>query len=158
MYTWQDAWQSGILDPVCIFPRDNQNKLSSTMDMANLLLYDRWLDHQFKNLPPWIAQFPCIFFSRGSRIRRHRIQPWRNHRTSARIGTHQIWRLRWQTSCQNNSFCYPGLANHAVRAGFSDLSSPTTSYRRVLDGHFGQAFMNSSRTSREWAVIYLIFC
>lgn len=54
-----------VYDSVCVFPRDNQNNLSSTIDIANLQWYGRWLDRQFKNVPPSIAHslvsFPQIF-------------------------------------------------------------------------------------------------
>lgn len=54
-----------VYNLVHVFPRDNQNQLSSTIDIANLEWYGQWLSRQFKNVPPSIAHslvsFPRIF-------------------------------------------------------------------------------------------------
>lgn len=133
-----------VYDIVAVFPHDKQNQLTSTIDIAILQWYDRWLHLQLKNVPPSIAQslgsFPQIFQEVAEFTRRGCSLEEMAERLllldlikSGGYDTKQVARtivfamLGWQTMLYEPAFqiCPP------QQLAIAD----------VLDGYFGQAYM-----------------
>lgn len=131
-------------DIVDVFPHDKQNQLTSTIDIANLQWYDRWLHLQLKNVPPPMAQslgsFPQIFqlvaefTGRGcsleemaERLLLLDLIKFGGYDTKQVARTIVFAILGWQTMLYEPAFqtCPP------QQLAIAD----------VLDGYFGQAFM-----------------
>lgn len=128
----------------CVFPRDNQNKLSSTIDIANLQWYSRWLDRQFKNVPPLIAHslvsFPHIF----QEVAEFAGAGCSLEETATRLLELDLIRsgdYDGRQVARTIVFAILGWQTMLYEPAFQTCPPQQLAIADVLDGHFGQAFM-----------------
>lgn len=133
-----------VYDSICVFPRDNQNKLSSTIDIADLQWYGRWLDRQLKNVPPSIAHslvsFPEIF----QEVAEFAGAGCSLEETATRLLELDLIRSAdydGRQVARTIVFAILGWQTMLYEPAFQTCPPQQLAIADVLDGHFGQAFM-----------------
>lgn len=133
-----------VHDIVGIFPHDNQNQLTSTIDITNLQWYGRWLHLQLKNVPPSIAQslgsFPQIF---------QQVAEFTGRGCSLEEMAERLLLLDLiKPGCYDTKqvartivFAILGWQTMLYEPAFQTCPPQQLAIADVLDGYFGQAFM-----------------
>lgn len=134
-----------VYDIVDLFPHDKQNQLTSTIDIANLQWYDRWLHRQLKNVPPLMAQslgsFPQIF----QQVAELTGRGWSLEEMAERLLLLELIKsgggYDTKQVARTMVFAFLGWQTMLYEPAFQTCPPQQLAIADVLDGYFGQAFM-----------------